>query len=120
MHQNEYVFDHERLDVGRVMLEAAVRGIRIAEALPRGYGPLADQLKRALQGAWLQSTEAIARSGKDRQCRVRVARAEAEEAAAALLLIDRLGIGERAEVAATRKLLARGAAMLTRMAALRR
>jgi len=120
MPMNHYIFDHERLDLGKVMLEAAVRGIRIAEALPRGFGPLADQLKRALQGAWLQSTEAIARSGKDRQCRVRVARAEAEEAAAALLLVDRLGLGGRTEVAAVRGLLARGAAMLTRMQALDR
>ena len=115
---NHYIFDHERLDLGKVMLEAAVRGI--AEALPRGFGPLADQLKRALQGAWLQSTEAIARSGKDRQCRVRVARAEAEEAAAALLLVDRLELGDRTEVAAVRGLLARGAAMLTRIQALDR
>src|SRR4051812_24680772 len=70
-------FDHQKLDVGRVSLEAMVAGERIARGLPRGYAGLGDQLRRALSGAYLQTTEAIARRGRDRACRLRIARAEA-------------------------------------------
>ena len=36
----------------------------IARELPRGYGKLSDQLRRALLGAYLQFTEAAAREGR--------------------------------------------------------
>ncbi|MBK8999882.1 MAG: hypothetical protein IPM35_29545 [Myxococcales bacterium] len=45
---------HTSLDAHRIALEALVRGDAIARKLPRGYGPLRDQLSRALQSAYLQ------------------------------------------------------------------
>jgi hypothetical protein len=54
-----------------------------AHALPRGYGPLADQMRRALLGAYLNLTEAAARDGNDRRQRFRCTRGECNEAAAA-------------------------------------
>src|SRR5215470_2595989 len=77
-------FAHHSLDAFAVVLEALRLGDGIARTLPRGYGKLTDQLRRALLGAYLQFTEAAARDGADRQSRLRCARAEAGEAAAAL------------------------------------
>ena len=108
-------FDHHRLDAFHVALEALVQGDAIARSLPRGYGTLADQLRRALQGAYLQTTEAAARSGADRLSRFRCARAEAGEAAGALQAIARLGLSEPAKIDPVIELLWRLCAMLNRL-----
>jgi len=49
------------------MLEALLRGDAVACVLPRGYAKLKDQLQRALQGAFLQFVEGVARDGADRK-----------------------------------------------------
>ena len=85
-------FDHQRLDVGRAGLKALVLGEAMARELPRGYAGLGDQLRRALSGAYLQTTEGIVRRGRDRAMRLRVARAEANEAAAAVDALKALGL----------------------------
>ena len=54
-------FSHSRLDAYTVAREALVLGDGIARALPRGYAPLADQLRRALLSAHLGVAEAAAR-----------------------------------------------------------
>ena len=114
-----WVFDHHRLDAHAVALEALVLGEKITKKLPRGYSTLADQLRRALQGAYLQTTEAAARTGADRIARFRNARAEAGEAAGALEALERLGVADAAQVDAVLGLLWRLCAMLTRLAQLR-
>ncbi len=81
---------------------------------------MADQLRRALQGAYLQTTEAAARSGADRLSRFRCARAEAGEAAGALQAISRLGLGEPAKIDPVIELLWRLCAMLNRLGKLKR
>ena len=81
--QPRWRFEHHSLDAYRVALDALVRGEAIVKTLPRGYGDLADQTKRALHGAFLQTAEASVRTGADRVARFRVARGEAGEAAAA-------------------------------------
>ena len=90
-------FDHERLDAFQVARQALARGERVAKLLPRGYGSLKDQLRRALLSAYLGIAEAANRTGKDRLARFRCARAEAAEAAAALdaVLILELAPGVR-------------------------
>ena len=47
----------------RVALEALAKADALAKKLPRGYGPLSDQLRRASQSAFLQLSEGAARSG---------------------------------------------------------
>jgi len=74
-------FDHHRLQAWRVALEALLAGRALCRTLPRGYGKLKDQLERALDGAFTLTSEAAARTGADRACRFRWARAEANEAA---------------------------------------
>jgi len=100
------------LDAYCLALEALVRGEGVARKIPRGYAPLRDQLSRALQSAYLQTCEGAARSGADRRARLGSARAEAGEAAAALVAVAELSLGERGEVEAVIELLARLCATL--------
>lgn len=111
-------FSHERLDAFRVAREALARGDQLARGLPRGYGSLKDQLRRALLSAYLGVAEAANRTGKDRLARFRWARAEAAEAAAALDAVIILELATPSEACQVIHLLARLAAMLTKLARL--
>ena len=97
-----------------------IGGMGIARELPRGYGKLKDQLGRALQGAFTQTTEASARTGADRLSRFRTARAEAGEAAGVLEALVALGVAEATEVDTVLEQLNRLCAMLHRLAKLPR
>ena len=66
-------------------------------------------------GAFLQTSEAAGRAGADRRQRMRIARAEAGEAAAALEACERLGLLEAARVDEVLGLLWRLCAMLTQL-----
>ena len=107
------VFSHTSLDAHRIALEALTREDAIARRLPRGYGPLRDQLSRALQSACLQTGEGASKSGGERRVRLSSARAEAGEAAAALEAVVALGLGSRSEAQAVTILLSRLCAALT-------
>ena len=112
---NDLGFDrlpHHQLDAYGVALEALCAADAIAKRLPRGYGPLCDQLRRASQSAFLQLAEGAARSGAERAQRLRCARAEACEAAACAEAIGRLGLAPSQEVSALLRLLGRLSAML--------
>jgi len=109
-------FDYQRLDAYAVAKEALGRGDRLARRLPRGYGKLADQLRRALLSAYLGVAEAASREGADRMARFRCSRGEAAEAAAALEAAQLLGLAPAAEVEPIIGLLGRLCAMLTRLA----
>ena len=108
-------FDHHRLHAFAVARDALVAGEAIARGLPRGYGTLSDQLRRALLSAYLQVAEAANRSGGDRAARFRGARGEAGEAAAALEAVMLLHLAPSAQVEPVLSLLARLCAMLTRL-----
>ena len=109
-------FDHHRLDAFHVARAALCDGDVIARQLPRGYGSLADQLRRSLLSAYLGIAEGASRSGADRASRFRCARGEACEAAAALEAVAALGLSARTHVEPVLVLLARLCAMLTRLA----
>jgi four helix bundle protein len=106
-------FAHSRLAAYQVVKEALVRGDALARRLPRGYAKLADQLRRALLGAFLQFVEGASREGADRRARLRCARAEAGEAAAALEAAHALGLAPAEESGQIIALLDRFAAMAT-------
>jgi hypothetical protein len=108
-------FDYQRLDAYAVAKEALGRGDRLARRFPRGYGKLADQLRRALLSAYLGAAEAASREGADRTSRFRCSRGEAAEAAAAEA-VQLLGLAPAAEVEPIIGLLGRLCAMLTRLA----
>ena len=109
-------FAHHKLDAFHVARNALVAGDALIRKLPRGYGPLGDQMRRALLGAYLNLTEAAARDGNDRRQRFRCARAECNEAAAAVEAAAALGLVGEAEANPVLEDLARLAAMLTRLA----
>ena len=109
-------FAHHRLDAFHTAKSALVRGDELVRKLPRGYGPLADQMRRALLGAYLQLAEASAREGNDRRQRFRCARGECNEAAAAVEGAFALGLIAEEEATAVLAELDRLAAMLTKLA----
>ena len=111
-------FAHHSLDAFGVIREALRLGDAIARELPRGYAKLSDQLRRALLGAYLQFSEAAAREGADRNSRLRRARAEAGESAAALEAVVVLGLAPAARVEPVVVLLDRFCAMVTRLGGL--
>lgn len=118
--QPKWVFDHHRLDAFHVALEAMVVVYEIADDLERGNAKLKDQMLRAVQGAYLQTSEAASRTGADRLARFRTARAEAGETAAVLEGLERLGLADPVKVDRALELLWRLAAMLTRLAKIKR
>jgi four helix bundle protein len=109
-------FPHHSLDAYWVAREALVLGDRIARGLPRGYAKLADQLRRALLGGFLNVAEAAARSGADRRNRFQIALGETSEAHAASDAVLLLDLSPTGPVNTLRQLLARLAAMLCRLA----
>lgn len=109
-------FPHHSLDAYAVALEALAQADALAKRLPRGYGPLCDQLRRASQSAFLQLAEGAARTGADRAQRLRNARAETCEAAACVEAIGRLGLAVGSDVEGLLRLLGRLSAMLFKLA----
>jgi four helix bundle protein len=113
-------FEHHRLDAYRVALEALRGAEAIAKGLPRGYATMSDQVRRATQSAFLQLAEGVARSGGERAMRLRGARAEASEAAAAIEGLLVLGVVETNHAERVIALLGRLCAMLVRLERVRR
>ena len=66
-------FGHEGLDAYTVSREALIQGEVIARGLPRGYGTLEDQLRRALLATVLGVAEARLAAGRI-ECRGSAAR----------------------------------------------
>ena len=75
-------FPHTRLDAWRVALQLAAETQALAEQMPRGYGPLADRLRRAAMSTCLNLAEGAGRwTRRDKAQRFTVARAECGEVA---------------------------------------
>ncbi len=113
-----FQFSYRRLDAFHTAKEALARGHRIAQKFPRGHGSIADQLRRALASAYTQTVEAASRDGADRKQRSRLARAECNEAAAAIEGAMTIGIVSEEEGNEVLALLDRLAGMLTRLGGL--
>jgi four helix bundle protein len=109
-------FDYQRLDAYKVALRALELGEQIAKRLPRGYGKLRDQLRRALLSSYLNIAEASSRTGNDRRSRFRCSRGEAAEAAAAVEAVALLQLAPLSQTDELTTLLGRSCAMLTRLA----
>ena len=113
---DRFAFSHKRLDVYRVALEVAARSRTLAERVPRGFKPFADQLLRAAGHTVLLIAEGANRytAGQKRQ-RYTEARGECGEVAAAVELLATMRLVPSAEAAAVEHLAGRVAAMLTRL-----
>ena len=109
-------FDHHRLDAWHVAKRALIEGDRILQKMPRGYGKLKDQGQRALSSSFCLTSEAAARTGADRAHRMRLARGEANEAAAVFEVVGELGLAPAEPIDTELELLWRLSAMLTGLA----
>ncbi len=80
-------FAFSRLDAYQVGLQLAAEVRGLLDQIPRGYGPLGDQLRRAVMSTCLNLTEGAARqSTRDKHNRFTIAHAECGECMAALEL----------------------------------
>ncbi|MFW5967559.1 MAG: four helix bundle protein [Persicimonas sp.] len=107
---------HERLDVYQCSLEFFTIAASAQEDAPRGYGPLADQLRRASTSILLNIAEGCGKVSVDEKARYfAIARGSALESAATLDAFKALGAVEESGYARGKALLGRIVAMLTRM-----
>ena len=108
--------DHEGLDVYRCAIEFLTLSTRIAAAFPRGEGDLKDQLKRASMSIPLNIAESSGKtSAPDRARFLAIARGSALECGAIVDVGVAIGAVDRGSAASAKTLLARIAAMLTKM-----
>jgi four helix bundle protein len=110
------VLDHEKLDVYRCSLEFLGIALRLAGRLPRGHGPLVDQLRRAATAIPLNIAEGTGKvSAADRANFYAIARGSAMECGALVDVLRLLGTSDGRELVASKDLLLRIVAMLSKM-----
>ncbi len=111
------MLSHERLDVYQRSIEFLATALRIAENVPRGQAPLADQFRRAAMSIPLNIAEGSGRSpGSSDRARFRgIARGSAMECGAILDVVRLLQITPEAEWNQAKALLVRIVEMLSKM-----
>ena len=109
-------FPHHRLDAYRVSLQLAASVHAVAAGIPRGRRSLADQMIRASQSTVLLIAEGANRihSG-DKRHRYALARGECGECAAALEMVQVLGIVQTDSTTQALVLADRVGCMLTKL-----
>ena len=106
----------QKLDVYRCAVEFLARAVDLSTRLPKGYAPLADQLRRAALSGPLNIAEAAGRtSEKDGARHYGIARGSAMECAAILDALRVLSVLTEEEHQTAVELLARMVAMLTKL-----
>lgn len=114
---NRCMLSHERLDVYQRAIEFLAAALRIAERLPRGQAPLADQLRRAAMSIPLNIAEGSGRApGSADRSRFRgIARGSAMECGAILDVVRLLDVAPDTDWAHAKGLLVRVVEMLSKM-----
>lgn len=111
------MFGFQRLDVYRCAVSFLGRAAPLLERVPRGYGSLSDQLRRAALSVPLNIAEGSGKSTeKDARRFYTIARGSALECAAIVDALEALGFLAGAELAEHRDLLQRVVSMLTKLA----
>ena len=111
------MLSHEKLDVYQRSIEFLGAALQIAQKLPRGQAPLADQFRRAAMSIPLNIAEGSGRSpGSADRTRFRgIARGSAMECGAILDVVRLLEIAPVAEWNHAKALLVRVVEMLSKM-----
>ena len=112
-------FDHKRLVAYEVALEAMLRGSALLDCVPRGHSTLVDQTRRALESAYLNTSEGAGKTGAARLAAFRIARNESAEAGAGFEALLRMGLVEPNETIEVLELLDRLCGLLTGLAHMR-
>jgi four helix bundle protein len=111
-------FDFEKLDVFAVAVDMVIHVDAVADALPKGRGYMRDQLRRAANSVPLNIAEGAGEFAPVDKARFyRIAKRSATEAAAQLIVAERLGLATGGDVDRAGELLHRLVSMLVRMAA---
>jgi len=110
------VLGYQRLDVYRCAIRLLTQCTRISEDVPKGYGSLADQLRRAALSVPLNIAEGSGRpAGPDAARLYGIARGSAMECGAILDALTAVGACESAPLEEAMAILVRVVEMLTRM-----
>jgi len=110
------MLDHEKLDVYQCAIDFLAVTVQVAENLPRGYGSLADQLKRASWSIPLNIAEGCGKTRPDDKKRFyAIARGSAMECGAILDVCEKLQVIEVSLFQNGKTLLIRVVSMLTKM-----
>ena len=111
------MLSHERLDVYQRSIEFLACALKIAERLPRGQAPLADQLRRAAMSIPLNIAEGSGRASESAaRTRFRgIARGSAMECGAIMDVVRVLGVTSELEWSRAKSLLIRVVEMLSKM-----
>ena len=104
-----------RLDVYRCAVRFLALAAALAERIPRGYGPLADQLRRASLSILLNIAEGTGKPGQDAARFYAIARGSTMESAAILDAMETLGFVPATDLVEGHYLLERIVSMLTKM-----
>lgn len=110
------MFGFQKLDVYRASIQFVALAVQLTDSIPRGYGALCDQLKRAALSVSLNIAEGSGRSDSDGRRFYTIARGSALECAAVLDALEVLDFASEDELSEPRKLLERAVSMLTRLA----
>jgi four helix bundle protein len=106
----------QRLDVYRCSIEFLAHSATLPNALPKGYSPLADQLRRAALSVPLNIAEAAGRTTEaDAARHYGIARGSAMECAAIVDALHVLAVVDDEQHGRIGELLARIVAMLTKL-----
>ena len=109
------MFGFQKLDVYRCAVAFLGAAARLVETVPRGYGSLADQLRRAALSVPLNIAEAGGRSEAEARRHYSIARGSVLECAAVVDAFEALRLASSAELAEPRELLERVVSMLIKM-----
>lgn len=111
------MMSHEKLDVYRCAIRFVGLSMRLGIDIPKGYGPLCDQLRRASMSIPLQIAEGAGkRSAPDCRRFFDYARGSAMECCAVLDVMTECKFGDARLIKEGKELLDRIAAMLTKLA----
>ncbi len=109
------VFGFQKLDVYRCAVELLKLSLPLATRMPRGYGALGDQLRRAVLSVSLNIAEGSGKFTKDAQRFYAIARGSALECAAIFDALETIEPTIASDLQQPRSLLDRIVGMLTKM-----
>ena len=107
---------HEKLDVYRLSVDFVRYAHRLSERIPKGYGALADQLRRAAASIPSNIAEGVGKYGDVDKARFHaIARGSATECAALLDVVRAIGAAPDEEITRAKHMVERMVSMLTRL-----
>lgn len=110
------MLSHEKLDAYQCAIEYVAVAVKVVESVPRGYGELRDQLRRASMSVPLNIAEGAGKSSpSDRRKFYEVSRASAQECAAIFDTLQVMDAVERQRYEQGKNLLRRIVSMITKM-----